>query len=142
MTRIDLVWTNSRQQSAVSLEAIVERHEDGAFLTMTNFKWKNIYAVGGCMAILPVEQTPVPTGAPMTGYMIESMVSAAVHNIRVDIEHNDKKETATWNAICLADMGETGMAFVALRRWRRATLPGRRGESGCIWPRSLWRNIS
>jgi sulfide:quinone oxidoreductase len=75
---------------------------------------KNIYAVGVCVAIPPVEQTPVPTGAPKTGYMIESMVSAAVHNIKADIESNPKRETATWNAICLADMGDTGIAFVAL----------------------------
>ena len=79
-----------------------------------NPKYANIYAVGVCVAIPPVEQTPVPTGAPKTGYMIESMVSAAVHNIKADIENNEKKETATWNAICLADMGDTGMAFVAL----------------------------
>ena len=77
-------------------------------------KYKNIYAVGVCVAIPPVEQTAVPTGAPKTGYMIESMVSAAVHNIKADIENKEKKETATWTAICLADMGDTGMAFVAL----------------------------
>jgi sulfide:quinone oxidoreductase len=75
---------------------------------------KNIYAVGVCVAIPPVEQTAVPTGAPKTGYMIESMVSAAVHNIKADIENNPKRATATWNAICLADMGDTGIAFVAL----------------------------
>ena len=79
-----------------------------------NPKYKNIYAVGVCVAIPPVEQTPVPTGAPKTGYMIESMVSAAVHNIEVDLDNDAKRETATWNAICLADMGDTGMAFVAL----------------------------
>lgn len=79
-----------------------------------NPKYKNIYAVGVCVAIPPVETTPIPTGAPKTGYMIESMVSAAVHNIKADIENNEKRETATWNAICLADMGDTGMAFVAL----------------------------
>ncbi|MDE3017451.1 MAG: FAD-dependent oxidoreductase [Nitrospirota bacterium] len=79
-----------------------------------NPKYKNVYAVGVCVAIPPVEQTQVPTGAPKTGYMIESMVSAAVHNIQADIENNPKRETATWNAICLADMGDTGMAFVAL----------------------------
>jgi sulfide:quinone oxidoreductase len=79
-----------------------------------NPKFKNIYAVGVCVAIPPVEQTPVPTGAPKTGYMIESMVSAAVHNIKADIENDPKRETATWNAICLADMGDTGVAFVAL----------------------------
>lgn len=46
--------------------------------------------------------------------MIESMVSASVHNIKADIENNDIKETATWHAICLVGMGDTGMAFVAL----------------------------
>lgn len=79
-----------------------------------NPTYRNIYAVGVCVAIPPVEQTPVPTGAPKTGYMIESMVSAAVHNIKADMENDGKKETATWNAVCLADMGDTGMAFVAL----------------------------
>jgi sulfide:quinone oxidoreductase len=79
-----------------------------------NPKYKNIYAVGVCVAIPPVEATAVPTGAPKTGYMIESMVSAAVHNIKADIDNDPKHETATWNAICLADMGDTGMAFVAL----------------------------
>src|SRR5574341_2343977 len=43
---------------------------------------RNIYAVGFCVAIPPVEQTPVPTGAPKTGYMIESMVAAADHRNR------------------------------------------------------------
>ena len=37
-----------------------------------------------------------------------------MHNIKADIENNPKRETATWNAICLADMGDTGIAFVAL----------------------------
>jgi sulfide:quinone oxidoreductase len=88
------------------------------FVTIDPFQanptYKNIYAVGVCVAIAPVEVTPVPTGAPKTGYMIESMVAAAVHNIKADIENNPKRETATWNAICLADMGDTGIAFVAL----------------------------
>jgi sulfide:quinone oxidoreductase len=79
-----------------------------------NPQYRNIYAVGVCVAIPPVEQTPVPTGAPKTGYMIESMVTAAVHNIKADIENNPKRALATWNAICLADMGNTGVAFVAL----------------------------
>lgn len=76
--------------------------------------YPNIYAVGVCVAIPPVEQTAVPTGAPKTGYMIESMVSAAIHNIRADIENDAKRRTATWNAVCLADMGDTGIAFIAL----------------------------
>ena len=76
-------------------------------------KYPNIYAVGVCIAIPPVEITPVPTGAPKTGYMIESMVTAAVHNIKASIDGKDVSAKPTWNAICLADMGDTGMAFVA-----------------------------
>src|SRR5512135_570824 len=41
-----------------------------------NPKFNNIYGVGVCVAIPPVEATPVPTGAPKTGYMIETMVTA------------------------------------------------------------------
>ena len=74
----------------------------------------NIYSAGVCVAIPPVEATPVPTGAPKTGYMIESMVTAIVHNIADAIEGREPTHKATWNAICLADMGDTGVAFVAL----------------------------
>ena len=79
-----------------------------------NPKYKNIYAVGVCVAIPPVEQTPVPTGAPKTGYMIESMVEATAANIRAELEGKQPQAKATWNAVCLADFGDTGVAFVAL----------------------------
>ncbi len=79
-----------------------------------NPKFPNVYAVGVCVAIPPVEQTPVPTGAPKTGYMIESMVTAAAHNIRAELDGRVPDEKATWNALCLADFGDTGVAFVAL----------------------------
>jgi len=46
--------------------------------------------------------------------MIESMVAAVVENIKADLEGREPSATATWNAICLADMGDTGAAFVAL----------------------------
>lgn len=74
----------------------------------------NIYAVGVCVAIPPVEVTPVATGAPKTGYMIESMVTAVCENIRLELSGQAPAARATWNAICLADMGDTGAAFVAL----------------------------
>ena len=77
-------------------------------------KYNNIYSAGVCIAIPPVEATPVPTGAPKTGYMIESMVTAIVHNIQSVLANKPLTHKATWNAICLADMGDTGAAFVAL----------------------------
>ena len=76
--------------------------------------YRNIFAAGVCVAIPPVEATPVPTGAPKTGYMIETMVTAIVHNIAADIAGQAATARASWNAICLADMGDTGAAFVAL----------------------------
>ncbi len=76
--------------------------------------YPNIYSAGVCVAIPPVEATPVPTGAPKTGYMIESMVSAICENIVAELAGKQPTAQATWNAICLADFGDTGAAFVAL----------------------------
>lgn len=76
--------------------------------------YRNIFSAGVCVAIPPVETTPVPTGAPKTGYMIESMVSAIAHNIADELAGRPATARGTWNAICLADMGDTGAAFVAL----------------------------
>jgi len=77
-------------------------------------KYRNIFSAGVCVAIPPVEVTPVPTGAPKTGYMIETMVTAIVHNIASEIAGQPATAKGTWNAICLADMGNTGAAFVAM----------------------------
>jgi len=77
-------------------------------------KYRNIFSAGVCVAIPPVEVTPVPTGAPKTGYMIETMVTAIVHNIASEIAGQPATAKGTWNAICLADMGDTGAAFVAM----------------------------
>jgi len=74
----------------------------------------NIYSSGVCVAIPPVEATPVPTGAPKTGYMIETMSTAIVHNIAHELRGEEPETCGTWNAICLADMGDTGAAFVAI----------------------------
>lgn len=79
-----------------------------------NPKYRNIFSAGVCVAIPPVEPTPVATGAPKTGYMIESMVTTIVENIKAEIDGRPAIATGTWNAICLADLGDTGVAFVAL----------------------------
>jgi sulfide:quinone oxidoreductase len=76
--------------------------------------YRNIFSAGVCVAIPPVEVTPVPTGTPKTGYMIESMVGAIAHNIADELAGKSPQAKGTWNAICLADMGDTGAAFVAL----------------------------
>ena len=79
-----------------------------------NPTYANVYAIGVCVAIAPLEATPVPTGVPKTGFMIESMVSATAENIRSALDGHPLSKRATWNAICLADFGDRGVAFVAL----------------------------
>ncbi|MCT7360727.1 NAD(P)/FAD-dependent oxidoreductase [Thalassolituus pacificus] len=80
-----------------------------------NPTYKNIFSAGVCVAIPPVEETPVPTGTPKTGYMIESMMTAIAHNLAADLDgKGEANARGTWNAICLADMGDTGAAFVAI----------------------------
>jgi sulfide:quinone oxidoreductase len=78
-----------------------------------NPTYPNVFSVGVAIAIPPVEQTPVPTGVPKTGYMIESMVTAAVRNIAALLSGNEPASEPTWNALCLADFGDRGVAFIA-----------------------------
>jgi sulfide:quinone oxidoreductase len=77
-------------------------------------KFPSIFSAGVCVAIPPVEATPVATGAPKTGFMIESMVTTIVENIAAELAGRPATAEGTWNAVCLADMGDTGAAFVAL----------------------------
>jgi sulfide:quinone oxidoreductase len=86
---------------------LVDKHQ-------RNPTYKNVYSIGVCIAIPPLEQTPVPTGTPKTGYMIESMVTATAHNIREQLDGKEPTHEATWNALCLADFGDAGVAFLAM----------------------------
>ncbi len=78
-----------------------------------NPKYRNIFAVGVCVAIPPMGPTPVPCGVPKTGFMIESMVTATAHNIGNLVRGKEPDQVGTWNAVCLADFGDSGIAFVA-----------------------------
>ena len=86
---------------------IVDKHQRSP-------KFPKIFSAGVCVAIPPVEATPIPTGAPKTGFMIESMVTTIVRNIQAELKGETPDFEGTWNAVCLADMGDTGAAFVAL----------------------------
>jgi sulfide:quinone oxidoreductase len=86
---------------------LVDKHQK-------NPTYENIFSAGVCVAIPPVEVTPVPVGTPKTGFMIESMMAAITENIGLAIEGKQLKAEGSWNAVCLADMGDTGAAFVAI----------------------------
>ena len=78
-----------------------------------NPAFPNIFGVGVGVAIAPIAVTPVPTGVPKTGFMIESMVTATALNIGDLLKGAEPKAEATWNAVCLADFGDGGVAFIA-----------------------------
>jgi sulfide:quinone oxidoreductase len=78
-----------------------------------NPKYRNVFALGVCVAIPPVGETPIPVGVPKTGFMIETMATAIARNICALVDGREADAEATWNAICLADFGDGGVAFVA-----------------------------
>lgn len=78
-----------------------------------NPAFPEVFSVGVCVAIPPVGKTPVPVGVPKTGFMIESMVTATAHNIASLVAGKEPTAIPTWNAVCLADFGDGGVAFVA-----------------------------
>ncbi len=78
-----------------------------------NVTFRNVYSLGVGVAIPPVGPTPVPVGVPKTGFMIESMVTAIARNLQRELSGEEPTEEATWNAVCLADFGDGGVAFVA-----------------------------
>lgn len=78
-----------------------------------NPKYPDIFGIGVCIAIAPTGPTPVPVGVPKTGFMIESMVTATAENIGAILRGKEPAKEATWNAICIADFGDGGVAFIA-----------------------------
>ena len=78
-----------------------------------NPAFQNVFAIGVCVAIPPMGKTAVPVGVPKTGFMIESMVTATAHNIARLVAGKEVNARGSWNAVCLADFGDGGVAFVA-----------------------------
>ncbi len=85
---------------------IVNKHQ-------RNPKFPNIFAIGVCVAIPPTGPTPVPCGVPKTGFMIESMVTTTALNLGQIVRGQEPSHVGSWNAVCLADFGDGGIAFVA-----------------------------
>ncbi|WP_421724061.1 NAD(P)/FAD-dependent oxidoreductase [Bauldia sp.] len=85
---------------------VIDKHQ-------RNPTYQNVFGIGVCVAIPPVGKTPLPVGVPKTGFMIESMVTATANNIASLMRDEAPSAVATWNAVCLADFGDEGIAFVA-----------------------------
>lgn len=78
-----------------------------------NPNFKNVFSLGVAVAIAPKEPTPVPTGVPKTGLMIESMGVSAAKNIRAMLDGKEPYSIPPLNALCIADTGDSGLGFAA-----------------------------
>lgn len=77
-------------------------------------QFPSIYSVGVITQLKPPEQTQIPIGVPKTGQMTEAMGMAVAHNIAVQLKViSAPLVTPTLEALCLADFGDTGIAFLA-----------------------------
>jgi sulfide:quinone oxidoreductase len=76
--------------------------------------FESIYSVGVITQLKPVEQTPIPTGAPKVGLMSEEMALAVAHNIALELGVTTGSQSKpTLQAVCFADFGNTGALFLA-----------------------------
>lgn len=74
----------------------------------------SIYALGVSVHLEQPDKTLVPIGLPKSGEMTEAMGVAVAHNIAVELEAIRSPLTApTLEALCFAEYGNTGIAYIA-----------------------------
>jgi len=77
---------------------------------LRNPKYPNVYAAGVTVASAAAGAA---AESHKSAYLIESMVNAVVRNIRDAIDGKPPRAGAEWNAVHLADLGASGLAFIA-----------------------------
>ena len=76
--------------------------------------FSNIYAAGISIKLSQPDQTRVPIGLPKSGQMAEAMATAVAHNIAVELGAiQDSLKVPTLEALCFAEFGNTGIAYIA-----------------------------
>jgi sulfide:quinone oxidoreductase len=76
--------------------------------------FENLYAIGVSVKLPQPDRTPIPIGMPKSGQMAEAMATAAAHNIAVELGViNAPMQAPTLDALCFAEFGNTGIAYVA-----------------------------
>jgi sulfide:quinone oxidoreductase len=75
----------------------------------------HIYPVGVAADLgVQARDVPIPLSLPKTGEMAEAMAVAAAHNIANRLLGRDCSDrTPTFETVCLADFGDTGLLYVA-----------------------------
>jgi sulfide:quinone oxidoreductase len=82
--------------------------------TQRHAKFPEIYAAGVSIQLAQPDKTDIPIGMPKSGQMTEAMATAAAHNIAVELGAlNAPLNIPTLDALCFAEFGETGIAYIA-----------------------------
>ncbi len=76
--------------------------------------YPSIYALGVSVDLKQPDKTTVPIGLPKSGQMTEAMGTAVAHNIAVELGAIKSPLTSpTLEALCFAEYGNTGIAYIA-----------------------------
>ena len=82
--------------------------------TQRHPEFPRIYAAGVSIQLAQPDKTDIPIGMPKSGQMTEAMAMAAAHNIAVDLGViKAPLQIPTLDALCFAEFGETGIAYIA-----------------------------
>ena len=107
---------------------VVDKHQ-------RNPKYRNVFGVGVCIAIAPLEQTPLPVGVPKTGYMIKFMVTATALNIGQLVRGEEATHGLPGTPFVLPISAIPASPLWPCRKIHRAMSIGRRAAAGFMWPR-------
>ena len=76
--------------------------------------FSTIYAAGVSTQLEQPDLTQIPIGLPKSGQMAEAMATAVAHNIAVELGAiKAPLQVPTLDALCFADFGNTGIAYIA-----------------------------
>ncbi|MEN9280193.1 MAG: FAD-dependent oxidoreductase [Gloeomargarita sp. DG_1_4_bins_134] len=82
--------------------------------TLQHPRYPEIYGVGVSVHLEQPERTPVPIGLPKSGQMTEAMAMVAAHNMAVQLGVKPAPwRIPTLEALCFAEYGDTGIAYIA-----------------------------
>jgi sulfide:quinone oxidoreductase len=74
----------------------------------------SIYALGVSVHVEQPDKTPIPIGLPKSGQMAEAMATAVAHNIATKLGAiQSSLMVPTLEALCFAEFGNTGIAYIA-----------------------------
>ncbi|MFZ4665207.1 MAG: NAD(P)/FAD-dependent oxidoreductase [Prochlorotrichaceae cyanobacterium] len=82
--------------------------------TLRHQQYQEIYGVGVSAHFDQPDKTLIPIGLPKSGQMAEAMAMVAAQNIAVELGVlNQPLSIPTLEAICFAEYGDTGIAYIA-----------------------------